>query len=46
VDVPPFEVGTSDDRVSEIQTTMTLATILTAAAAAAAPAAATNSAEQ
>jgi len=45
VDVPPFEVGTSDDRVSEIQTTMTLATILTAAAAAA-PAAATNSAEQ
>jgi len=45
VDVPPFEVGTSDDRVSEIQTTMTLATILTAAAAAA-PAAATNSSEQ
>jgi len=45
VDVPPSEVGTSDDRVSEIQTTMTLATILTAAAAAA-PAAATNSAEQ
>jgi len=45
VDVPPFEIGTSDDRVSEIQTTMTLATILTAAAAAA-PAAATNSAEQ